>query len=80
MNDQACAACVAARGQHLDACRPDVDVGVGTRAVDAHVGLNHELDHERMLQDRAVHNLRLHRQLDLEPPRVRLRPHKARVN
>lgn len=64
----------------LHARGPHVDVGVGARAVDAHVRLDDVLHHKRLLQDGAVHDLRLDRQLHLEPPRVRLGPHKASVD
>jgi hypothetical protein len=42
---------------HLRAARPHVEVGVGARAVEAHVRLDHVLDDKALLQDRTVHDL-----------------------
>ena len=44
---------------HLDAGDPLVGVHGAPRAVGAHVVLDHELHHERLLQDGAVEHLRL---------------------
>jgi hypothetical protein len=59
----AAAAAPAARGApkaghtHLHARSPHVGVGVGARAVEAHVVLNNELHHKALLQNGAVHDL-----------------------
>ena len=66
--------------QYLCTCGPDAGVGIGSRAVHAHVRLHHVLHHKGLLQDGPVHNLGLHRQLHLDAPAVRLRPHKARIH
>mmetsp|Transcript_1013 Transcript_1013/g.2515 ORF Transcript_1013/g.2515 Transcript_1013/m.2515 type:complete len:539 (+) Transcript_1013:278-1894(+) len=64
----------------LNAGRPRVGVGVGAVAVQAHERLHDVLHLERLLQDGAVQDLLLHRQLGLQPSRVRLRPDERRVN
>lgn len=64
----------------LDTCRPSVRVGIAARAFKAHVVLDDVLDDKRLLQDRAVEDLGLDRELDLEPLGVRLRPYEAGVH
>ena len=64
----------------LRAGDPARGVGGSPRAVDALVRLDGEVDDARLLQGRPPEHLGLHRELDLDPPRVRLGPDEARVD
>lgn len=68
------------KAPHLDTGCPDIAVGVGARAVHAHVRLYHVLHHKGLLQDGAIHDLCLDRQLHFEPARVGLCPYEAGIH
>jgi hypothetical protein len=65
---------------HLHGRDPGVGVGVLLLTVWTHVGLNHVLYNKRLLQDGPVEDLRLDRDLHLQPPGVRLRPDEPRIH